>query len=443
MAALAACVVLVLAVVANVVELRRDRERAARLEGLPGVVDSLAEPLTEQWRTEGWVTTDLGEHLLLDTPDGIRAVDPATGETAWELDGEVRARLGVDHCRLPGDGAFLPGEDRPPSEVVVCVPPLWGAGSDTGDVGLLVVEVRTGEILRTLETSGRPLTLEWLDDEGVVLLLATPEGTVRAVAWDLATGVLRFDTTTRTPVFRPGGGDEGLLNWQRFDDVAALTGSTGDVAVDLTTGAEVTWSDADDSPTGEIRVELADGSTLVWEWSVDDGSGYVEDASGELRFRLSDSPTLPLVDDGAVPDVLVVQGEEGLRGHDVATGEVLWSSEVPDGFGLLAIDGTLVVANGGRTVAIDLRDGTTLWEADSGSFGYPATPTDGELLLRLEQVTDPLRTGGVDDSALVARSIRDGREVWRVPLGVPAHDVMTTRDGHVVVSTDEGVIGLG
>lgn len=441
-AALATCVVLALVVVANVVELRRDRERAARIEGLPGVVDSLAEPLTERWRADGWVSADLGELLLLDTPDGIRAVDPATGETAWRMGSEERERLGVDHCRLPGDSTYIAGQEQPRPEVVLCVPPLWGTDTGTGAVALLVLDVRTGEVLRTLETAGRPLTLEWVDD-GVVLLLATPEGTVRAVAWDLATGTLRWDTTTTTAVFRPGGGDEGLLNWQRLDEVALLTGSTGDVAVDLTTGAEVTWDGSEEMPTGEIRVELADGSTLVWVWNDEDAGGRVEDEGGGTRFRLTDVPMLPLVDDGAVTDVLVVDGQDGVRGLDLATGEELWVSEVPDGFGLLSIDGTLVVANGGRIVALDMRHGTTLWEEEAGSLGYPTTPTDGELLLRLERATDPMRTAGPEDSVLVARSIADGREVWRLPLGTPAHDVITTRDGHVVISTDEGVVGLG
>ncbi|WP_199422041.1 outer membrane protein assembly factor BamB family protein [Actinotalea solisilvae] len=430
----AAAAALALVVGANVAEVRADRARDARLAGQPGVVASLAEPVQERWRVEGWLAADLGHHVLLDTPDGLRAVDPVTGAVAWGLDRDARA--GSEYCRPSTDGAGWADGPGLEADLLVCVPYSETAGARDGEHELLVLDARTGERRHVLAASGGLLGVEWTPTS-VAVLLTTPEGTLHVVAWDPRTGEQLVDTTTRAQAFSATTPGSGALGWERRGDVVLITGDVGAAAVDLVTGAEVDPLDATAATSDAWESALPDGSTAVWTWDAEGGRGHVVGADGTRRFALPAPPLAPWVDDGAVPEVLVVADEDGLAALDVRTGDVRWTAELGFASALVAVDGVLVLAHGTRTLGVDLRSGATLWEVASAGSGYPAGVTDGELVLLTETGEDGR------GSTLVARTVAHGEEAWRVAVDGPAWGLTSVGGGRLLLATDTAVVGLG
>lgn len=431
---LAVAAALVLVVGANVAEVRADRVRDARLAGQPGVVASLDEPVRELWRVRGWLAADLGHHVLLETPQGLRAVDPATGEVAWGLDDDLRT--GSSYCRPSTDAAGWTDGVGGHADLLVCVPYPETTSALDGSHELLVLDARTGEQRHTFTASGGLLGVEWTDTS-VAVLLRTPEGALHVAAWDPATGEQRVDTTTQALAFSRTTPGEGALGWERRGDVVLVTGDVGEAAVDLTSGDEVDPRDVDALADAGWELELADGSTAEWSWEPAGGHGRVVDADGSTRFELPDPPLQTWADDGSVEDVLVVAGDGGLTAMDLASGDPLWTADLVYASALVAVDGVLVVAHGTRTVGLDLRSGATLWEVDSLGPGYPAAVTDGERVLLPERAED----GG--GTVLVARTVTHGEEVWRVPADGTAWGLTTVGDGRLLLATDGEVVGLG
>ena len=116
--------------------------------------------------------------------------------------------------------------------------------------------------------------------------------------------------------------------------------------------------------------------------------------------------------------MLVLQGD-GLRGLDVATGEIAWSTASgATATTLLVMDGMLAYLAGGRLVVCDLRTGEVAWSAED--VRGQSLVTDGERLVVLTY--GPGRD-------VTAFDLHDGRTAWVVdtPTGIETLSVVDHR----------------
>ena len=428
--------------VTNVVVEARERSRQAALADVPGVLPSMTTPLQVLWHQPGsfvgWVAGEDGQDLLL-LSDQVTttAVDPTTGVTVWSREAPPGGEYCAPHTAPDAEGAFFGDIWFQRATLVVCQP--WAArfsGEPTfGPIGVDVLESASGEVVHTLTSAGAELNVAPLGPD-LWLLTTTPEGLVRAARWDLQTGELRSDVTSVAPLHIDGQ-DQGM--GFRADDEVIILESTGRVAFSVATGLEV------EPPEEELQstfdMPLRNGDTVHLEF---DGSGAstgtVMSPDGEERFPVAGAPMTPLIDDGSVLDVLVVRDDEhgGFVGLDAMTGDRLWASPADVSawfYPLLTIDGVLVVGRAGAAEAIDIRDGRSLWTATEVSSG--GAMTDGRVALLAEG--DPSGTL----SHLVARSLRDGEEQWRMALPASTYGVQAVPSGQVMVSTGDRVYAFG
>lgn len=217
---------------------------------------------------------------------------------------------------------------------------------------------------------------------------------------------------------RSGGGSGGGAAVEG-DRVYFATGYGQLVALDAATGKEI-WRFQMSAPArsgpavagGRVFVATIDNQThavdtttgkRIWQHSgISESAGFVGAAS-------------PVVDGSTV---LVGYSSGELFALRAESGRVLWSdtlsgvirtgqvSGMADIRGRPAVDRGLAIVStqSGRTVAIDLRSGTRIWEQEIGSLGQPWIAGDYVYVM------------GVDgDLACLQR--RDGRVVWVTPLG--------------------------
>ena len=434
-------VLLLLAVVVNVVEARRDAARAAAFEGIPGLVAPMPEPLTEVWRHPGgWLVGEADGVLLVSGLEGgLTALDPSTGEVRWAW--AERSEPGTGWCRVEplAERSWVTLSDvyasvpDAGSSVVLCSGVGAGTGVDEGpdaSTAVTLIDPSTGSERFTVAAPGGQLAAQVVAG-GLVVTTALPDGRVRVERWHVSTGEPSWALASAQPVLGVGG--TGFERYQVVQDTLVLVGS-GTVAVSLATGQEVDPASVPDVPYYVLETPL-DGATATWEFEQDgSGSGRVTDADGTVRFDLPGPVWTTPPADGPAADVLLVVSplSGGLQAIDLRSGGELWLR--PQVMVVLVVDDLVVISDGTTLSAIRLTDGETVWEVATDPQFQVTGVTDGDVILAA------VLEGGL--SHLVALNLADGEEAWRSDAafgGYPAAAV----DGHVVVQTGSEIIGYG
>lgn len=283
------------------------------------------------------------------------------------------------------------------AHVALRVPPapLWSVPIGAGD------GKRTRITAEPAVAGGRVFTL---DSAGQV----TATSTAGQVLWQASV----------VPASDPGG--------QRPGGGIAATGGTvyvgteyGEVvALDAATGG-IRWRQRFDGPVTAPPAVAGDRLYVVAR----DASAWAIDArDGKVIWTLTGVPSPSGVTGGAAPavgDNLVVFpfSSGGLIATRAAGGSTAWEAQVVGQrkgrawSGITDITADPVIEGGilytgnqsGRTVAIRLADGTTIWEAEEGSFGPVALAGNAVFFVN-------------DESNLVRLDKSSGATVWKVPL---------------------------
>jgi outer membrane protein assembly factor BamB len=111
-----------------------------------------------------------------------------------------------------------------------------------------------------------------------------------------------------------------------------------------------------------------------------------------------------------------------------------WRTSVPGGLatGPVVADGVVIGLGRDRIVALDARSGESLWEAErsTGRTGSPAV--SGGLVIHA--------SGAESHSAVIGRSLEDGREHWRVFSGSSVRAGLVAEGKRVYAATVEGEV---
>lgn len=230
-----------------------------------------------------------------------------------------------------------------------------------------------------------------------------------------------------------------------FGEITALNAATGDVL----------WVQDLDAPVNTGATVTND---LVYVVSRNSTAWALEPSNGRIRWQQSGTPSAANFAGGASP---AVSGEYAIfpfpSGEIAATyprgGLPRWSAVVSgDRLGRAAslindIAGDPVIANGrvyisnfgGRTVALNLGDGSRVWTAGEGAVS-PLWPT-GDSVFLINDVNE-----------LVRLDAADGKAVWRIPLpvfdegrtarqrSVFAHFGPILAGGRLIVTSSDGLI---
>jgi outer membrane protein assembly factor BamB len=442
----------------------RERTEVARYADVPGVVAPLGESLDVLW------DADLGDVFVLyagaevdGASVGVRieesgaqtavALDPATGERAWstplteadELLVEARDTFAGVPCHATTAGeplvACLVGSryafpSVSPEEYggdTFLPPPL------PQDFELVVLDPATGAVVRRTPAPSAAGML--VVDDLVLIATSATDGSVVVRADDVRSGEQAWEQAL------PAGTAE--RDWAEAGAPPSLVPTGDEVIVLLGTAA--------------VGI-AADGTILGTTPPTDtEGGGFVEPTRGDRVVRRSfggpagdeavvltaDGSATPLpegqllslrVDDDSVPEVLLLAGapdaDGGLLGWDVTAGAVRWTVE-----DVLVSDAVLlggvayVVGFDGSLRAVDLRDGTTVWdtpppEARPGEepVTSPQLITDGRSLVVVGR-----RTGS---AAVRAHALRDGLPVWEGTLPIEIEGVESLGGRAVVWGSD-------
>lgn len=275
------------------------------------------------------------------------------------------------------------------------VAPVWSASIGAGDGR------RTRITAEPVVEGGRIFTL---DSEGRVSATATTGQPL----WRTSI-VPAFDPYGR----RPGGGLSALGGTvyvgTEYGEVVALDAATGGIR----------WRQRFDGPVTAPPAVVGERVYAVAR----DASAWALDArDGKVIWTLTGVPSPSGVTGGAAPavgDNLVVFpfSSGGLTAVRAAGGSTAWDthvvgerkgrawSTITDITSDPVIDGNILYTGNqsGRTVALDLTDGTTIWEAEEGSFGPVALSSNAVFLVN-------------DESQLVRLDRATGATVWKVPL---------------------------
>jgi len=440
------------AVAPGLLDARAERLRAQAVQGLPGAVGDLSEPLTETWQLtsgNGDLAALRGGLVLTTEGTTLSAFDVGTGREVWRHD--------VGTFPTCGPSRGYRNAPVPPADVVVCVSGepddrtvtvLDAAGAVLGERSIgpartdtfgdgapdgapVVVPAAAGAIAVVDDITDA--TAPWPADD-------LPDGDtlreLRADGWqdptlrleDALTGEVRGEATVRLRPEHLGEcgmtQDEGsapeLMTEPAVDASPSMTVlSVCGAAVRLTPDGTVVGTSADGQwalplPGGGHVVPGEEESTVLDEdgtvvatvpgWAV---PPTVDDASGSAYLTLTGafegrSEQLRLASffpDGAeewsaavdglggvlarVSGVVVVQDDDGFVGLDAATGDEAWTRDdllqsssygSGDWVAGAVTDGTRLVvgiSGGGehhRLVALDLRDGSTVWEREQAGF---------------------------------------------------------------------------
>ena len=426
-AALAAVLVGLLAV--DAASARRERAALAAHADVPGVVSSLAEPLSEAWRLQRtdqlWALG--GAVLTVDDRDGLVGLDPADGRRRWSAPLPAGATSLWAQCLY--DGVTPDGR-----AAVACVvprgpdpgPPEPGAPIAGVDLGIDVLDAADGRVVASVPLPPRVTQLEAVGSH--VDWVETTDDAVVIVRDDVVPG----DEQWRAPL-----GDlevPGLSVLHPTGDVVALEGPTT-VVVDAEDGSELgRWAAASDGVEPAAARVLGHPGTGFGVWgSQFSGRWYAPD--GTPGPALEGAPVEPPVDDASTPGVVLLQSVDAdvVRAVDVTTGDELWSRPQL-GRVLMRLGGRVVQTGDGRMEALDVATGERLWqvtldEGEDPNLGDPYT--DGvRLVVRGEAADGNLR--------LTAYDLADGDQVWRAPLPEGSEYVLVLGDRLAAVGRPEG-----
>lgn len=380
-------VVAVVAVGLGEAEDRRRADRIAALAGLPGYLETVAEPLEPAWHVDAvaWLGRTPTRLLVVPGADGtpgaeaaVAAVDLRTGQEVWR-----RAVPGEACAVVPED----PGGELPEVAAVVCVPSPAPAAA--GQV--TVLDPTTGEPARSLDVA--PATTAELVDGLVVLATATRSGAAGVRAWDPLTG-----TTVAGP--RPGG---------------AVRPRAEVETLDLPGGRQARWG----------RDHFGRPKDVV-----------VVDREAGTRVAVPGVPWLAPVRDGTAEDVVVVRRtlDQHLVGVDARSGQLRWDlANVPWLEPSVQVGGVVVAVSPTRVVALDVATGLRLWNHPTASGSWHVL-TDGVVVLAPSDEAEA--------PALVARRLTTGDEAWRVALPDGAVALAEVDGATVLVLTASGLVAL-
>ncbi|WP_199425070.1 outer membrane protein assembly factor BamB family protein [Actinotalea solisilvae] len=430
----AVLLVAVLAVAAvNVVEQRREAERVAAVAALPGVLDGVDGPLVPAWTVEGSQLTGLTAHLVVVwTREATLAVEPVTGEVAWRWPAETGVPGDAETCEplrtpdppelpaRPLAGPVLTGPPGdPPGALVACVRETPAVRDDgrvvTQQVRVSLLDADDGTPQHGWTTRGRTVVVHHLEADDVVAAVRMPDGRLEARRWDVRTGVQRWRTVTEREVEGPVHGV-----WSATIEGAVLTVEQPEpLRLDVGSGAV-------------LGPAVASGALGAQAGADDAGGGAPTD------------PRPAPVTDTTGPPLLLRSGAD-VVGVDPLTGEERWRRATA-GTPLAQVDGLVVLREDGATVAVDAASGDLVWSVPTAAHVRFGPMLDGHVLLLPVRGASALsalpgaRPRPVLD--LVAVDPSDGLERWRAALPPGTFAISATPDGHVVVETTGGVVGL-
>ncbi|MBO0921908.1 PQQ-binding-like beta-propeller repeat protein [Cellulomonas sp. zg-ZUI222] len=432
-------VLVLVGVIGQGVVTARERDRLAAVAALRGVLAPLDGPPQVLWTSDEdipfQVVTSAGHAAgAVEHPDGrvvARAVDLATGRTAWEVDLLTVA----DGMELPagvvpvmrGSAYCWPGApDNRTSDVMLCTAEnaVWVEEDGTmrkiaATVSRLVLlDARDGTVVTDLtdEAAAAPVA-ESSTALGDLVLLAgrTSDGAqVRAVRRD---GSVAWRTTVPAPPPaepEPGGSPEQLQLIGAGDHAALVTpdavhllGATG-ATVRRTPRAADAWA------TGST-----DGTVVLGTGGAYAPPGGPPQAPASSTFiRPDGAVTRPGewvwlgVDDGTAPFTALTWDADGLHAWD-SDDAPLWTADVRLPREAVALDGLVHLADGTGLLTLDAGTGAEVWRMTALRSDTPLM-TDGNVLV----VTAGPTLGEDGGTRLVALDRKDGSEVWRAPTPV-------------------------
>ncbi|MFE5293981.1 PQQ-binding-like beta-propeller repeat protein [Isoptericola sp. NPDC056618] len=458
----------------GLLDARAERLRAEAVQGLPGAVDDLSEPLTETWQLTngtGTLATLRGGLVLTTEGTAVSAVDAGTGREAWRHD------VGTFPTCGPQRGYRT--DPVPPADVVVCV------SGDPDDRTVTVLDA-AGEVVG--ERSIGPARIDTFGDggpAGAPLVLPAAAGAIavvddisdatapwpsddlpdadtlrdlRADGWrdptlrleDALTGEVRGEATVRLRpedlgecgMTQDEGTDPELMTEPQVDASPSMTAlSVCGAAVRLTpTGTAI-----DTSTDGRWAMPLPGGGHVV----PGEDESTVLDADGTVVATVPGWSVPPTVDDApgssylALTEVGESRSAVRLASFD-PDGAERWAATVDDLGGVLArVSGVVVVQDADGFVGLDARTGDEVWARDDllqvsgyGSGDWVAgAVTDGTRLL--------VGIGGDGEHhRLVALDLRDGTTAWERRKQAGFLEWLMAVDGHAV-AFDGVVHGLG
>lgn len=308
---------------------------------------------------------------------------------------------------------------------------------------LFVAEIGEGNSRRARITS-EPVVA------GGVIYTVDARATITATSPDGQTLWSRNLTPGRDNANDASGGGVSVGNGQvyvttGFGEITALNAATG----------QVLWVQDLDAPVNSGPTLNGD---LVYVVSRDSTAWALETSNGRVRWQRSGSPSTANFGGGASPavsgefvifpfpsgEIAATYPRGGLpRWSTVVSGDRLGraASLINDIAGDPVIAGSRVyIANfGGRTVALDLDDGSRLWTAGEGAVS-PVWPTQDSVFL-INDVNE-----------LVRLDAANGTAVWRVSLpnfeegktvrqrSVFAHYGPVLAGGRLIVASSDGLI---
>ncbi|MFB7800688.1 PQQ-binding-like beta-propeller repeat protein [Isoptericola sp. NPDC056134] len=466
------------AVAPGLLDARAERLRAEAVQGLPGVVDDLSEPLEVVWSFPGDVSLAavLPDGVLAFTDGhGVRAVDAATGDAVWEH---------------PSDGAmcgptpWTAVDWSTPVDTLVCVEdfsrvtvldadgtvvsereldllePVDAPGDgDPSSFSWSQVIPAAGGTVAVLDEIASATEVPWREDEDAASLLRT----LRDAGWhdptlqvvDARTGQERAEVTIPLTaealescgVMEDGQGGRTVAPQPWID---ATPSSTTLGLCSVTRAVTPTGEAFDvggDDGAGRTLVPLTGGTFLL-----QGETSEVRDAHGERVETIHGSALAPPVDTEPDGPRLVLLGADGSAPSLAALGadgDPAWSVTVdPLTAPLARVGDTVVLAGGSSLTALDARTGAQRWRVTDlldGGFEDGETiagaVTDGTRLLLAITPASWSDDGAGTPHRLVALDLRDGSTAWeRAGTGV-LWGMFSAGGGPVAVGN--AVSGLG
>ena len=425
----------IVAIASSMIQVVRERERLARLAGVPGVVSPIVGPVNELWATDRQPDVAGGREIggvLVDTWSAstgtvVRGLDPQTGIEVWSRPLEP-ARSHASRC-VVADGPTT-GADR---AVLVCLvvdavatsadAPGAVDGSNGGSadslavptgVHLDVLDPRTGAVLSTL-AAAPTVSLAGMGADVVTSTALTGGAEVARV--DPRTGhvVWTVDVTS------PNVGDPGMRapTVQVFGDHVVVDG--GAQVWELSDAGVVVghWSGLPTGTTWSLW-RTTGGHLLRATFPPFGGEVTVTDLATGVRIVTSGT-VRPLVgvDDGSAPDVLLVGGSR-LTAWDLTTGAERWQVDgAADS--VVVLGGTVYSVSSGALRAQDAQTGAVRWTRRSYYGPTPSLETDGQSLyvstLDATFVSSTLRAVNPSDGSIIWTSPLTGTSVSLLELG--------------------------
>ena len=285
---------------------------------------------------------------------------------------------------------------------------------------------------------------------GGVVYTVDARATVTATSTDGQTLWSRNLTPGRDNANDASGGGVSVGNGQvyvttGFGEITALNAATG----------QVLWVQDLDAPVNTGPTLNGD---LVYVVSRDSTAWALETSNGRVRWQRSGTPSSANFGGGASPaisgefaifpfpsgEIAATYPRGGLpRWSTVVSGDRLGraASLINDIAGDPVISGNRVyIANfGGRTVALDLDDGSRIWTAGEGAVS-PVWPT-GDSVFLINDVNELVRLDGSNGTAVWRVSLpnfEEGRTVRQ--RSVFAHYGPVLAGGRLIVTSSDGLI---